>query len=291
MKIKIRAYAKLNLFLDITGRLPSGRHSLNIATQSVDVYDDITVRVLSTDNFGCRITCDNPDIPCDERNIVWKAARAYFDATDMTAEISVDIEKHVPLMGGMGGSSVDGAGTLVALNELFGKKLDTDALCAIGDKIGADVPICLKGGTQYSISSGDMITAECEHNCVFLCVYPDFTLSTAEAYAKYDENPTVINPDYADFVSSIVCGSLSDSAKYISNVFTEIYHNRRIDEIKNDILSAGAITSEMTGSGSVVFGIFKDEKTALQAQSVLSAKYPHLFVARPTNCGISVIER
>ena len=291
MKIKVRAYAKLNLFLDITGRLPSGRHSLNIATQSVDVYDDITVRVLSTDSFGCSITCDNPDIPCDEKNIVWKAARAYFDATDINAEISVDIEKHVPLMGGMGGSSVDGAGTLVALNELFGKKLDTDALCAIGDKIGADVPICLKGGTQYSISSGDMITAECEHNCVYLCVYPDFTLSTTEAYTKYDENPTVINPDYADFVSSIVCGGLSDSAKYISNVFTEIYHDRRIDEIKNDILSAGAITSEMTGSGSVVFGIFKDEKTALQAQSVLSSEYPHLFVAHPTNCGISVIER
>ena len=291
MKIKVRAYAKLNLFLDITGRLPSGRHSLNIVTQSVDAYDDITVRVLSTDSFGCGITCDNPDIPCDERNIVWKAARAFFDATDINAEISVDIEKHVPLMGGMGGSSVDGAGTLVALNELFGKKLDTDALCAIGDKIGADVPICLKGGTQYSISSGDMITAECEHNCVFLCVYPDFTLSTATGYAKYDENPTAINPHYADFVSSIVCGRLTDSAKYISNVFTEIYHDRRIEDIKSDILSAGALSSEMTGSGSVVFGFFTDEKSALQAGSVLSAKYPHLFVARPTNCGISVIER
>ena len=109
MKIKVRAYAKLNLFLDITGRLPSGRHSLNIATQSVDIYDDITVSVMSTDSFDCRITCNNPDIPCDEKNIVWKAAKAFFDATGLAAEIAVDIEKHVPLMGGMGGSSVDGA--------------------------------------------------------------------------------------------------------------------------------------------------------------------------------------
>ncbi len=291
MKIKVRAYAKLNLYLDITGRLPSGRHSLNIATQSVDVYDDITVRVLSTDSFGCRITCDNPHIPCDERNIIWKAAKAFFDVAGVTAEISVDIEKHVPLMGGMGGSSVDGAGTLVALNELFGKKLDTDALCAIGNKIGADVPICLKGGTQYSISSGDMITAECAHNCVFLCIYPDFTLSTAEAYTKYDENPTVINPHYADFVSSIVCGSLSDGAKYISNVFTGIYHDRRIDEIKNDILSAGAISSEMTGSGSVVFGIFESAEKAGAAMDILSEKYHDVFTAYPVDCGVAVVER
>ena len=291
MKIKVRAYAKLNLFLDITGRLPSGRHSLNIATQSVDIYDDITVSVMSTDSYDCRITCNNPDIPCDEKNIVWKAAKAFFEATGLAAEIAVDIEKHVPLMGGMGGSSVDGAGTLVALNELFGKKLDTEALCAVGDKIGADVPLCIKGGTLYSITSGDMITAECDTNCVFVCIYPDFTLSTTEAYAKYDENPTEINPHYADFVSSIVCGSLSEGAGFISNVFTEIYHDSRIEEMKNDLLESGAVISEMTGSGSVVFGVFESEETAADAKNILSGKYPHVFMTRPVNCGVYVLER
>ena len=271
MKIKVRAYAKLNLFLDITGKLRGGRHSLNIATQSVDIYDDITVSVMSTDSFDCRITCNNPDIPCDEKNIVWKAAKAFFDATGLAAEIAVDIEKHVSLMGGMGGSSVDGAGTLVALNELFGKKLDTEALCAVGDKIGADVPICIKGGTLYSITSGDM--------------------STAEAYAKYDENPTEINPHYADFVSSIVCGSLSEGAGFISNVFTEIYHDSRIEEMKNDLLESGAVISEMTGSGSVVFGVFESEETAVDAKNILSGKYPHVFTTHPVNSGVYVIER
>lgn len=291
MKIKVRAYAKLNLFLDITGRLPGGRHSLNIATQSVDIYDDITVSVMSTDSYDCRITCNNPDIPCDEKNIVWKAAKAFFDATGLAAEIAVDIEKHVPLMAGMGGSSVDGAGTLVALNELFGKKLDTEALCAVGDKIGADVPLCIKGGTLYSITSGDMIKAECDTNCVFVCIYPDFTLSTAEAYAKYDENPTGINPRYADFVSSIVYGSLSEGAGFISNVFTEIYHDSRIEEMKNDLLKSGAVISEMTGSGSVVFGVFESEETAADAKNILSGKYPHVFTTRPVNCGVYVLER
>lgn len=291
MKIKVRAYAKLNLFLDITGRLPSGRHSLNIATQSVDIHDDITVSVMSTDSYDCRITCNNPDIPCDEKNIVWKAAKAFFEATGLAAEIAVDIEKHVPLMGGMGGSSVDGAGTLVALNELFGKKLDTEALCAVGNKIGADVPLCIKGGTLYSITSGDMITAECDTNCVFVCIYPDFTLSTAEAYAKYDENPTEINPHYADFISSIVCGSLSEGAGFISNVFTEIYHDSRIEEMKTDLLESGAVISEMTGSGSVVFGVFESEETAADAKNILSGKYPHIFTTRPVNCGVYVLER
>ena len=291
MKIKVRAYAKLNLFLDITGRLPGGRHSLNIATQSVDIYDDITVSVMSTDSFDCRITCNNPGIPCDEKNIVWKAAKAFFDATGLAAEIVVNIEKHVPLMGGMGGSSVDGAGTLVALNELFGNKQNKDELYAIGDKIGADVPICIKGGTLYSITSGDMIAAECDTNCVFVCIYPDFTLSTAEAYAKYDENPTEINPHYADFVSSVFCGRLSDGAGFISNVFTEIYHDSRIEEMKDDLLKSGAVISEMTGSGSVVFGVFESEETADNAKKILSRKYPHVFITRPVNCGVYVLER
>ena len=194
-------------------------------------------------------------------------------------------------MGGMGGSSVDGAGTLVALNELFGKKLDAEALCAVGDKIGADVPICIKGGTLYSITSGDMIAAECDTNCVFVCIYPDFTLSTAEAYAKYDENPTEINPHYADFVSNIVCGSLSEGAGFISNVFTKIYHDSRIEEMKTDLLESGAVISEMTGSGSVVFGVFESEETAIDAKNILSGKYPHVFTTRPVNSGVYVIER
>ena len=194
-------------------------------------------------------------------------------------------------MGGMGGSSVDGAGTLVALNELFGKKLDTEALCAVGDKIGADVPICIKGGTLYSITSGDMIAAECDTNCIFVCIYPDFTLSTAEAYTKYDENPTEINPHYADFVSSIVCGSLSEGAGFISNIFTEIYHDSRIEEMKTDLLESGAVISEMTGSGSVVFGVFESEETAADAKNILSGKYPHVFTTRPVNCGVYVLER
>lgn len=220
-----------------------------------------------------------------------ESRKSIFDATGLAAEIAVDIEKHVPLMGGMGGSSVDGAGTLVALNELFGKKLDTEALCAVGDKIGADVPLCIKGGTLYSITSGDMIAAECDTNCVFVCIYPDFTLSTAEAYTKYDENPTEINPHYADFVSSIVCGSLSEGAGFISNVFTEIYHDSRIEEMKTDLLESGAVISEMTGSGSVVFGVFESEETAAYAKKILSGKYPHVFTTRPVNCGVYVLER
>ena len=164
-------------------------------------------------------------------------------------------------------------------------------MCAVGDKIGADVPICIKGGTLYSITSGDMIAAECDTNCVFVCICPDFTLSTAEAYAKYDENPTEINPHYADFVSSIVCGSLSEGAGYISNVFTEIYNDSRIEEMKNDLLESGAVISEMTGSGSVVFGVFESEETAVDAKNILSGKYPHVFMTRPVNSGVYVVER
>lgn len=289
MIVKVRAYSKLNLFLDITGRLPSGRHSLNIATQSVDVYDDITVDAVLSDDFSCRIECNNPDIPCDKRNIVYKAAKAFCTASDINARICITIEKNVPVMGGMGGSSVDGAGTLVALNEIFKNRLSKQKLYDIGDSIGADVPICMKGGTQYSTENGKMETADCLADCVFVCVYPNFTLSTALAYSKYDEFPTEISPYYAEFIKSIKNGSLSECCKYISNVFTGIYRDDRINNIKNDLLNCGASTAEMTGSGSVVFGLFIDEADAKTAVTKLNENYPCCFIARPVNCGVSVL--
>lgn len=290
MTVKVRAYSKLNLFLDITGRLPSGRHSLNIATQSVDVYDDITVDANLSETFSCRIECDNDDIPCDERNIVYKAAKAFCRCSGINANIYIKIEKNVPLMGGMGGSSVDGAGTLVALNEIFETGLSQQELYDIGDSIGADVPICMKGGTQYSDENGKMQVASCRTDCVFVCIYPDFTLSTALAYAKYDEFPTKISPFYPVFTDTIKSGSLSDCAKYISNVFTGIYCDDRINNIKNDLLSSGAVAAEMTGSGSVVFGMFADETDANLAVCELSEKYPRCFIAHPVNCGVCVIK-
>lgn len=289
MIVKVRAYSKLNLFLDITGRMPSGRHSLNIATQSVDVYDDITVDAVLSDTFSCAIECNNPDIPCDERNIVYKAAKAFCSASDINARVCITMEKNVPVMGGMGGSSVDGAGTLVALNEIFKSRLSKQKLYDIGDSIGADVPICMKGGTQYSTQSGKMKSADCLADCVFVCVYPDFTLSTALAYSKYDESPTEISPYYDEFVNCVINGSLSNCCKYISNVFTGIYRDDRINNIKNDLLDCGASTAEMTGSGSVVFGVFTTEQDAEKALDKLNTKYKCCFIARPVNCGVTVL--
>ena len=290
MTVKVRAYAKLNLFLDITGVLPNGRHTLNIATQSVDIYDDIKITATLSDAFYCSVKCDNPDIPCDKRNIVYKAAEAFCAAAGINADISIDIEKHVPLMGGMGGSSVDGAGTLVALNKIFTNRLSQQELLEIGDSIGADVPICIRGGTQYSTASGKMVSADCYYDCVFVCIYPDFNLSTALAFSKYDDSPTEISPYYSQFVNSIKKGSLSACCEYITNVFTGIYCDIRIDNIKEDLMKNGASVSEMTGSGSVVFGVFHDDNDALATIRILSKKYPHCFIAHPVNCGVTVSE-
>ena len=107
----------------------------------------------------------------------------------------------------------------------------------------------------------------------------------------YDEEPTAVNRHYADFVSSIVCGSLSDGAKHIYNVFTEIYNDNRIESIKKDLSDNGSVISEMTGSGSVVFGVFENEDKAVQAKNALSEKYTSVFITRPTDCGVSVLER
>lgn len=289
MTIKLKAFAKLNLLLDITGIMPNGYHYLNNVTQSVDIADTITVTAEKNDSFDCRITCDNPSIPTDEKNIVYKAAKAFSDSTSFNISCRIDIEKNVPLMGGMGGSSVDGAGVLYALNSIFENVLSEEQILTLGEKVGADVPLCYLGGTLYSYSneneSGlEKITADTD--AVFLCIQPDFCCSTGTAYKMYDENPTVPYKKTSTFIEKLKTKGIIKASRDTYNIFTVLYNDKRIDEIKSDLIASGAITSEMTGSGSVVFGVFDSEENALKAKGKLNLKYSKIFTCKPINKGI-----
>lgn len=284
MTVNAQCFAKLNLFLDITGRLPNGYHSLNNVTQSVSLADTVTVTAQKSAGFSCKIACDDPDIPTDSRNTAYKAAKAFTEAAGTGADINILIQKRVPVMGGMGGSSVDAAGVIRALNHLLNTRFSLDKLCDISDKVGADTALCLIGGTVISGKGYDRLDIEAE-GC-FVCVKPDSNTSTADAYSAYDAAPIKANEGFEEFTAGLKDNGLLNMSDSLYNIFERLQNDPVCKKIKADLLSQGAKAAMLTGSGSVIYGVFENMVRANIACVRLSEKYPRVFVCRAVNDGV-----
>lgn len=271
MKSEIKAYAKVNLFLDITGRLDNGYHTLNTVMQQIDLYDEITAEI--SDGDGIFIKCDNPAVPCNEKNIAYKATAAFMSETGNKARVDIRINKNIPLEAGMGGSSTDGAAVLKALNKLYDYPVSLEKLCEIGAGLGADVPFCITGGTAVCKGIGEIMTpVNCLKDYVFLIVKPDFSCSTPVGYKTYDEKPVPVNTEFEEFVDLLSLGSEKWAGK-MYNVFEKLYEDERITEITDTMRKYGALGAILTGSGSAVFGVFKDIKTAENALKNIDSQF------------------
>jgi len=276
--VTVIANAKLNLYLDITGTRKDGYHLLETVMQSVSLSDIVDVDILS--GSGIELSCDRADIPSDERNIAYKAAKAYLDAAEIDVKLRISIQKRIPSGAGMGGGSADAAAVLAALDRHFGA-LSEKRLYEIALSVGADVPFCLAGGTRICEGIGEELS-DCTpvSGCCFLVVMPDFTCPTGEAYKKYDSAPVAVRGELSQFTKS-----LSDIgfAKKLYNVFEELYCDERIEDIKKRLILAGAEGAALTGSGAAVFGVFSDEVRAAEAAKQLPMYFT--AVCSPMKCG------
>ncbi len=273
------ANAKLNLYLDIVGRRSDGYHLLETVMQSVTLSDIVDIEISDGDDI--ELFCDRADIPSDERNIAYKAARAYLDAAGIKAKVRISIQKRIPSGAGMGGGSADAAAVLAAFEQHFGA-LGRERLFEIALTLGADVPFCLAGGTKICRGIGEELSEAAQvKDCVFLVVMPDFTCPTGEAYRKYDSAPTAANDGFWEFVEGISDGSFADR---MYNAFEVLYSDKRIEDIKARLIEVGANGAMLTGSGAAVFGVFTDEMAAAEA----AKGFPMNFTAvcRPTENGI-----
>ncbi len=276
MNLTVKAYAKVNLWLDITGILDNGYHALNTVMQQVDICDYVTVT--TGENDGIAVSCDNPDIPADERNIAYKAAAVFYREIGEEPRVSVSVEKHIPLEAGMGGSSTDGAAVLIALNELYGKPVSMERLLELGKGLGADVPFCMTGNTAKCKGIGEVIEPIKRGDFALVIVKPDFSCSTGTAYKAYDSNPVHEKKGFDDFCKKI-SGDVCNWAGELYNIFEVLYNNPEIDEIKAELLASGALGAAMTGSGSAVFGVYKNTE---EAQKALERLYfSRKFTANP----------
>lgn len=258
MNLRVKAYGKVNLWLDITGRLENGYHSLNTVMRRIDLFDEIE---LKTGDKGIKVSCDNPLIPCDEGNIAYKAAEAFYEATGLPPEISVNIKKNIPLEGGLGGSSADGAAVLTALNTLYGDILTREELIRLGAAFGADVPFCITGGMAKCGGIGDIITPLESGEVYFVIVKPEFNCNTTKGYRAYDRCPLSEKNGFPEF-----CEKLGKSCYHwgrdMYNIFERLYNNYEISAIKDTLIDNGAHGALMSGSGSSVFGVFASMEEA-----------------------------
>lgn len=282
-EISLIANAKLNLYLDITGKRSNGYHSLETVMQSIDLSDVITVSTDSSSD-GINITCSSPLIPVNRKNICYKAAEAFYAAVEREPRADIHIEKRIPHAAGLGGGSADAAAVLIGLNTLFENPLGMERLLSIAEKTGADVPFCMTGGVKLCKGIGeDIHDIEPLPERVYLVVMPDFYCDTRGAYMIYDENPL---PRRNGLVKFLKAGE--EFPQRVYNVFKEIYENDRIDGIVEKLSELGAEGANLSGSGSAVFGIFKDEAAAAAA----AREFPKYFTAvcKPVDVGIITIE-
>ena len=253
-----KAYAKLNISLDVGKRREDGFHEMTMVMQSISLADAVTVTLNDTGRVRARTSL--PFIPGDERNLAVKAALCYLEAIGRQGQGAwIEIQKAVPVGAGMGGGSSDAAAVLRAMNALFDHALSTPELEKLSCAVGSDVAFCVAGGTALATGRGEKLEAlPALPDCAFVVCKPEFSISTPELFRKLDQMPLRRHPDTAGLLSAIREGQLGQVCRRMYNVFEDVDDRRMrtVADIKSRLLDAGALGAVMTGTGSAVFGVF-----------------------------------
>lgn len=272
-KVEEKAYAKINLVLNIGDLRPDGYHDIQTIMQSLELHDDVTVE--QTGGTGITVTASVDTIPTDESNLAAKAVKAFAAKTGVPADgLSIHIEKRIPVAAGLGGGSSDAAATLRALNALYETNLSVDELAEIGIEVGSDVPFCVHGGCAYVEGKGDMVVPTTPMpQCIIVIGKPDLAISTEKMYQRFDQAEL---PQRADHTPEIMLGlrweNLKAVAESVGNAFEQVLmKNERntVDMMKEVMNQFGTLGTAMTGSGPAVFGIFDNELYARVASETL----------------------
>ena len=284
--VAVLAPAKLNLALDVVGLLPNGYHNLDMTMQAITLYERVVLRRSNT----LSLSLPGSPVAANDSNTAIKAAIAFFRYTGLLAGVDITIYKNVPVRAGMAGGSADAAGVLVGLNALYGAKLSMSELCALGAKIGADVPFALMGGTCRVQGVGDILKAlpPCP-DCWFTVVMPDYGVSTPEAFAAYDKVGSSTHPDCEAQEKAVRAEDLAGVCAAAGNALEECSGARDNEAIKAALRQHGAVTALMTGSGAAVFGVFTTEEAARGAAEALKAQWPQVYMAQPDKGGARVV--
>lgn len=277
------AYAKINLTLDVLGKRDDGYHDLKTVMQTISLRDDIEIDVGTQKSWT--LSCDKPGIPCDERNLAWKAAKVYCDTMNKDPEgLAIRITKRIPSQAGLGGGSADAAAVLRALNRHFGSPLSIWALAELGAQIGSDVPFCVVGGTVMCEGRGERMRKLPDMpDCVVVVCKPEFSISTPELYRVIDEQAIARRPDHQAMESALLSGDLLKLGQNLCNVFDPVVtaDHLELNYIKSIFHSYGSVGHQMSGSGSAVYCLVSEFELAAVICNMLKDNYPEVYISKP----------
>ena len=288
-----KAYAKVNLSLDIVGRREDDYHLVRMVMQSLDIFDvlsfeklntpDIVVLLSETNvaNEGSAMVADKlGTVPLDENNLIYKVAKLLFDkyiwTRDKSAGVKITLTKNIPIAAGMAGGSSDAAAAFRGINELYELNLLDKELMEMGVTLGADIPYCIMGGTALSEGIGEVLTKLPDMpKCYYLVAKPPISVSTGEAYGGYDRlEEAVRHPDVDGQVDAIYAGNLQGVTDKFLNVleYVTAENHKEIGELERIMMEGGALNAMMSGSGPTVFGIFEEKESAEAVKEDIIAK-------------------
>lgn len=264
--LELKAYAKINLGLDVVGKMDNGYHEVRMIMQSVNLHDRLKLTV--TEAPEIRLTSNRRFLPVNENNLVWKAVDLVRREYGISSGIRAELTKRIPVAAGMAGGSTDAAAAIKGMDRLFGLKMSRERMAELGVRLGADVPYCLMGGTALAEGIGEKLTriGRLPH-CNILIVKPQVSISTPAVYKALDELTEYTHPDIDALKAAIERRDLKGMCALMGNVLERVTcaGHPEIVTIAEKMKQGGAINAMMSGSGPTVFGIFEDRKAAEQA--------------------------
>ena len=285
--LEIRAYAKLNLFLDVVGKRPDGYHEIVSVMQTIDLHDELKI-CKTGKTHGFKLLTNSDEVPDDESNLVARAAKLMMDEYNIKEALEITLTKHIPVGAGLAGGSADCAATIKGIDEVLNLRIPFDELQGIAASLGADVPFCMVGGTCLAVGIGEKLTTLASHpEVAIVLAFPGIHVSTKELFGKLCMNTQKQNKTKLEnILSSLGNNELTEVALSLYNVFTELTSREFpvVGKLIKKLNACGAIGASMTGTGSAVFGYFACESMAMKAQKALEGE-TKTFLVKPYNRG------
>lgn len=288
-ELKFRANAKINLFLEVLDKRQDGYHNIETIFQSINLYDTLIFR----ESHKISISCNNPQVPLDSSNLVYKAIDILLKESGKNYGVDIQIDKNIPIGGGLAGGSTDAGATLIGLNKLWQLGYAIDKLLEFGAKIGSDVPFCMIGGTALGVGRGELLTKLDPMPKYYIVVAnPGFQVSTAWAYKSLSNlGLTRIRKHGNIILDAIQRNDLKEMGVHLYNVFEQLVIEEYpiIGEIKAKMLCSNVLGAMMTGSGSTVFAITDDEQIADEVQKQVADIAEYCIKTETSNVSITEI--
>ncbi len=289
-ELRIRAHAKINLYLDVISKREDGYHNIETVFHSIDLHDDVILREQSKTEFT--ITCDHPHVPKDSTNIAYCAAEAIRRVVDGIGGLEIQINKRIPVTAGLAGGSANAAAVLYGVNELFSLGLSVKKLLEIGAKLGADIPFCLQGGAAVGTGIGDILTPLPPlDNVPLLLINPGLTVPTADVFNNLhipltnQENGSIIIRKYVE--KGDILGVANNLYNFLeSQVFQKYFI---LSELKTQLsMQTGCYGALMSGSGATIFAIMHDTNSVQRSKSHFKNIVSYSTITTTSSVGVCI---